>query len=95
MKKLSPPLSPQHYPLADEKGTPSPDADSESGVTFDKILSKIGFGHYQLKVYLILGLILINDGAESVVLSILQNILKYEWGLKPAQNNFVGTAVFA
>ena len=63
--------------------------------TFDDALSKVGFGSYQLKAYLILGLILVNDGSEAIVLSLVQNILKREWSLTPAQNDFIGTTVFS
>ena len=44
---------------------------------------------------MILGLILVNDGSEAIVLSLVQNILKREWNLTPAQNDFIGTAVFS
>ena len=67
---------------------------TEASITFDDILSKVGFGSYQLKAYFILGLILINDGAEAVVLSLLQNILKNEWSLTLSQNSSIGTGVF-
>lgn len=62
--------------------------------TIDDIFSRLGFGPYHIKCYVVLGLILMNDGAESLVLSILQNILKTEWHLTESQNSWIGTAVF-
>jgi len=64
-------------------------------LTVDDVFSKIGFGRYQLKAYLIVGFTLMNDGAESLVLSILQNILKNEWQLTPNQIEMIGTGIFA
>ena len=63
-------------------------------ITVDDILSKIGFGWYQVKAYIILGFILMNDGAESLVLSIIQSILKTQWTLSRDQISWIGTAVF-
>ena len=63
-------------------------------LSVDDILSKVGFGWYQVKAYIILGFILMNDGAESLVLSILQSVLETEWQLSKDQISWMGTAVF-
>ena len=63
--------------------------------TIDDYFSKIGFGIYQIRAYLILGFVLINDGAEVIVLSFLFSILSKEWGLTNGQIGFLGSTVFA
>jgi len=63
--------------------------------TLDDYLSNIGFGLYQIRAYLILGFVLINDGAEVVVLSFLLAILNKEWGLSTAEIGFLGSVIFA
>jgi Arabinose efflux permease len=60
----------------------------------DEILSNIGFGNYQVKAFIILGLILINDGAEALVLSFLSAILEREWGLNSEDNGLIVSGVW-
>jgi len=44
--------------------------------SFDSLLEKIGFGRYHLKVFLILGLLGIADGSESMVISFIVPIFE-------------------
>jgi len=44
--------------------------------SFDRLLEKIGFGRYHLKVFLILGLLGIADGSESMVISFIVPIFE-------------------
>jgi len=75
--------------------TPSQTSVVGQTLTVDDVFSKIGFGSYQVKAYIILGFTLMSDGAESLVLSILQNILKNEWQLTPTQIEMIGAGIFA
>jgi len=88
--------NPQFSHLQETSDDKSPDLLIRNNfMSFDEILSKIGFGSYQIKCYLFIGLILIFDGAEAIVLSLVQNILRTEWNLTSNQVSFLATAVFS
>ncbi|KAL4496579.1 hypothetical protein ABPG72_015940 [Tetrahymena utriculariae] len=63
-------------------------------VTFDDILSKIGFGRYQIAIFVMMGFVGIADAAEAQVLSILQPMINDHWGLKTYQNSIMVSLVF-
>jgi MFS family permease len=63
-------------------------------ISFDHLLNKVGVGLYQVKALFILGLLIINDGAEVVVLSLLLNVLKVEWELTNAEIGLIGSFGF-
>ncbi len=63
-------------------------------ITLDTVLQRIGMGWYQIKAILIVGMLVINDGAEVLVLSFLLNILHSEWHLTNAEIGLMGSLNF-
>lgn len=64
-------------------------------ITLDEVLNHIGFGKYQLFSFIVIGLMLINDGAEILMLAFLISILKNDWNLGATQTSLFGSFVFA
>lgn len=71
--------------------------DKNTKTPLDDLLDRIGFGRYQIFVYLIVGFILVNDGAEVIVLSFLFPILERDpnWLLTNQQTETLSSCVFA
>ena len=63
-------------------------------ISVDDILNHIGFGRYQMISILVIGLMLINDGTESIVLSFLVSVLKNDWNLDISTVSLFSSAVF-
>ncbi len=62
--------------------------------SLDDYLSNIGFGLYQYRAYLILGLILIHNGADVISLSLFLPIIKKEWSLSNSHIGFLASMIF-
>ena len=64
----------------DPKAQADPSRESHSGardeISLADCLNGIGFGKYQLKIFLMVGLVLVADGAEMVCLTAIQETLK-------------------
>jgi len=74
---------------------PSVELDSaETSTSFDTILSRVGFGKYHYKLFLILGLLGMADGSESMVISFIVPVFQKQY--KPTFNleSFLGTSVY-
>jgi len=62
---------------------------------FDNLLeSKVGFGRYQYIAYVILGCVLLSDGAEILSLSILLKVIQKEFQLTEQQQSQLGSILF-
>ena len=48
---------------------------------YDYILNEIGFGRYQIYIYLTFGLVAIQDSIESTINSFLIVVFKKEWDI--------------
>ena len=60
----------------------------------DTIIDETGITWYNMRIYLILSLFLMADGAEMIVLSLLIKQLGEIWNLSDSQKGFTGSAVF-
>jgi Permeases of the major facilitator superfamily len=63
-------------------------------ITPDTFLSRIGNGKYQNRALFIVGLLVVNDGAEVLVLSFLLSILQKEWNLTNSEIGLMGSTNF-
>jgi putative MFS transporter len=68
------------------------DYKEESSV--DKLIDEIGITWYNMRIYIILSLFFLADGAEMIVISLLVSKLGAEWGLSHTEKAFMGSAVF-
>ena len=60
----------------------------------DLILSRIGFGRYQLIVFFLIGWFWFTDGAELVIISVITRVLEKEWGLSSLQIEVMGGVIY-
>lgn len=63
-------------------------------LSFDEIMSELGFHKYQIILILVLSPIAIADGTEALVLSLLLPIFQNEWNATELELSFLGTLVF-
>ena len=64
-------------------------------MTFEEVVSEIGFGWYQLLLMNVCGAGWLFDGIELTMISFIVPNLTDEWSLSPAQAGSLGSAVFA
>jgi len=60
----------------------------------DTIIDDVGITWYHLKIYLILSLFFLADGAEMIVISLLIKQMGEYWSLNESEKGFTGSAVF-
>ena len=63
-------------------------------MTFDKLIEILGLNRFNIRIYLFIGLFLMTDGSELIVLSLLINKLTEFWELSSFEKGFLGSAVF-
>ncbi|CAD8099055.1 unnamed protein product [Paramecium sonneborni] len=62
--------------------------------SFDQLLSQIGFGSYQLWIYLIMGLLGVTEGAQITLFTLMIPILKNQWNVPDSLNSLQASFVF-
>lgn len=75
----------------------SPDAqktDNPDYLSFDDVLNDIGFGKYQLKVYLIMACLALAEGAQVMVFTMMIPILEVQWGIQEWLNGLQASLIF-
>lgn len=60
----------------------------------DGIIEEIGFGNFQLTMYIAVGLAIIADGAEMLNVALITQALGEEWGLSATQKGALGSTIF-
>lgn len=60
----------------------------------DTIIDDVGITWYHLRIYLILSLFFLADGAEMIVISLLIKQMGQLWNLNASEKGFTGSAVF-
>jgi putative MFS transporter len=62
--------------------------------TIDSIIDSLGISWYNMRIYLILSLFFLADGAEMIVISLLVKKLGIIWSLSNFEKGIMGSAVF-
>jgi len=70
------------------------DVGSSEKFTFDTVLNRVGFGRYHYKLFLILGLLGMADGSESMVISFIVPIFQKEFNPTFNLEAYLGTSVY-
>ena len=70
------------------------DYESADKFTFDTVLNRVGFGRYHYKLFVILGLLGMADGSESMVISFIVPIFKKEFQPSYDLESYLGTSVY-
>ena len=89
----------QTDPLITEKESSKTDNDlitdlNSDHLNFDTILSTIGFGKYQLKTYLIMGLLAMSEGAQVMAFTLMVPVLANQWGISDFINSLQASLIF-
>lgn len=67
---------------------------NEEHLNFDTVLTKIGFGKYQLKVYLIMGTLALAEGANIMAFTLMVPVLSNEWNVSDFINSLQASLIF-
>jgi MFS family permease len=75
--------------VADEKSTPKAPEN-----TVDKIINELGLNSYNMRIFIVLSLFFLADGAEMIVISLLITKMGQLWNLTNTEKGMMGSAVF-
>ncbi|KRX10655.1 Major facilitator superfamily domain, general substrate transporter [Pseudocohnilembus persalinus] len=67
---------------------------NEESITYDKVLQQVGFGKYQLLIYLMIFLTGMVEGAYITGFSLLTQVFKVQWGIDDEWNSLGVSVVF-
>lgn len=82
-------------PLISQKNdTDMTDLNPEPRFNFDKILTEIGFGKFQIKTYIIMGLLAMSEGAQIMAFTLMVPVLANEWGVSDFLNSLQASLIF-
>nr|XP_022345744.1 putative transporter SVOPL isoform X1 [Crassostrea virginica]XP_022345745.1 putative transporter SVOPL isoform X1 [Crassostrea virginica] len=70
------------------------DIESENVFTVEEAVESIGFGFFQIRLYIICGLFTAADALEMMLLAVLSPVLRCEWQLDHFRVAFLTTVVF-
>ena len=73
---------------------PYEDIPEPHGLSLDKILDKIGFGYYQIRLITIVGLVALTEGAQIIVFTLVLTVLQNKWGYSENVQSAVASAAF-
>ena len=68
--------------------------DSSPVISFDTVMEALGFGVYQLRVYIIMGLMALSEGAHIMAFTLMLPILKHQWLVSDLLNGIQASLVF-
>ena len=77
-----------------ESSVTLPNSAKLTGYTIDEAIDKMGFGPFQLILFLFCGFIWMADAMELMVLSILSSAVKCQWSLSNAEEALITSVVF-
>ena len=60
----------------------------------DQIVNSVGITSYHLKIYSVISLFFLADGAEMIVISLIVSKLGVNWNLSISEKGFMGSSVF-
>ena len=70
------------------------EAKEEKMKSFDTLLDEIGFGKYQLKLYLFIGLLGFSEGAQISVMTLMIPIVSNQWKISQNMNSLQASLIF-
>ena len=73
---------------------PHEDIPETNGISLDKILDKIGFGYYQIRLITIVGLVALTEGAQIIVFTLVLTVLQNKWAYSENVQSAVASAAF-
>lgn len=63
-------------------------------IPFDVVMEAVGFGNYQLRIYLIMCLMAFSEGAHIMSFTLMLPILKVQWLVSDSLNGFQASMIF-
>lgn len=70
------------------------DLNADEHLNFDQVLTTIGFGWFQAKTYMIMGLLAMSEGAQIMAFTLMVPVLANEWGVSDFMNSLQASLVF-
>lgn len=70
------------------------DPENDNRPIYEKLIDELGVNWYNLKAIMIISFLLLADGGEMVVISLLNNKLADEWELSQTEKGLLGSSVF-
>ena len=68
--------------------------ESQTGYTCDQVVENFGFGRFQLRLTTSIGVTVVADAAQILLLAILGSVLQCDWHITPVQVAWLTTSVF-
>ncbi|GBG88816.1 hypothetical protein CBR_g48431 [Chara braunii] len=85
--------------IAQEQGggasTEEEETESEAVMTVDDAINAIGFGRFQMALFVFAGLAWMGEATEATIMSFVGPAAQSEWGLAAGEQGLLATAVFA
>lgn len=60
------------------------------GISVDEVITRMGFGRYQVRLFALLGLIMLADGLDAILTPILAVLLQTHWNLSDQKTALLG-----
>ena len=84
----------QYKNVNDKEEFNATDSENLKSDMIDDIVNNAGITRYHYKIYTVISLFFLADGAEMIVISLLVSKLGSLWNLNDSQKGFMGSAVF-
>ena len=68
--------------------------ESSPFISFDTLMEAMGFGIYQIRIYLIIGLMALSEGAHLMAFTLMLPILKHQWLVTDLLNGLQASLIF-
>ena len=60
------------------------------GISVEEVVTRMGFGRYQVRLFAVLGLIMLADGLDAILTPIIAELLQHRWDLSDQQAAMLG-----
>lgn len=77
-----------------EEESPVTSSSSTNSLNFDTLLTKIGFGQYQIKIYSMMGTLALAEGASIMSFTLMVPILSHQWNVSDFVNSLQASLIF-
>lgn len=75
-------------------GAPGKRRDDEGEITLGEVMEHFGFGWFQMKMFICVGLLILADGMEMLAIGFISRPLEKQWSISKVDMGYVGATVF-
>ena len=87
-------MSTETLSLTPKEGESPITSSSTNSLNFDTLLTKIGFGRYQIRVYSMMGTLALAEGASIMSFTLMLPILSHQWNVSDFVNSLQASLIF-